>query len=489
MDAADHGRVVLSAIFRSAENPKLKTSVLDRALQHVSAEHFTDPVQQDLFTLAQRYADQARGIISRSALGDFLRTREPGKALMYMTFYDTLVAERHNASEFTHSLAQLKELDADRRTGDALTQGMQILRQGARAADGEELRGAGDARAHVLGEFSKIERAASVSSPEGDAGREAKDIYAAYAQAHQNRKKGILPGVSTGIAQLDERLGGGLYRGQMLLIAAWTSVGKTALCVDFAWNAAVRQGKNFVYFTSETAREEVRLRLLTRHSMDPRFGISEGEAPGLNSRDLRAGSLTDFGYAKFRDVLDDWGNNPAYGRRYVVQLPRASTLSTVESRLSAISRQFTPDVVFIDYLALLRPDRMRKDRREDLSGILIDAKDSARSFADGLGYPMVSPWQVNREGWKAAKEAKEYNLAALAESAEASNSADLVLALLDLDNEDDSRGRKVPLQLDILKNRSGEKGPSMKLTADYATSTFTAVDNAAGQHAVTALLG
>lgn len=483
MDAADHGRVVLSVIFRSGD-----VRFLDYASQKVEQEHFADPVQQVLFTLARRYADQAHGIITRAALEDFMRNREPGKALMYMTFYDALASASYSVPEFRHSLGQLVELHSDRKTGEALAQAMQILRHGARGPKGEDLRGASDARAHLIEAFSEIEKAASTESPEGDTGQEAVAVHAAYAKALEHQQQGTLPGVSTGMPELDERLGGGLYRGQLCLVAAWTSVGKTAWCVNLAWNTAVVQGKNFVYFTSETMREDIRLRLVTRHSMLPQFGMTKGERPGLNSRDLRAGTLSEYGYGKFQEVLSDYGSNPAYGRRYIVQLPRGSSLSVIEGRLRAISRMFTPDLVVIDYLALLQADRVRKDRREDLTSILIDANEVARTALDGQGVPLVSPWQVNREGWKAAKENKGYNLAALAEAQEAGNSSDLVLTLLDLDSDDDSRGRHVPLQLDILKNRAGERGRAMKLFADYATNSFTPEDKNSGQQAMAHLL-
>lgn len=485
MDSAGHARVVLSCIIA---NPSQGTRLLDKASQRVSDEHFTEPSHRVLFTLLRRYADQARGILPRSALDDFLRGQEPGRVTLYLTLYDTLAAGSHTPSEFMHSLAQLGDLDAERRTGEALAQGMQILRSGARGPRGEELRGHADARMHVLSAFSEVERRASADSPEGDARRESRDVLAAYARAHDHRVNGTLPGVSTGMPQLDARLGGGLYRGQLALIAAWTSVGKTAACVNLAWNASVVQGKSFVYFTSETLREEVRMRLVTRHSLLPQFGLAAGPEPGINSRDIRAGSLTPEKFTRLRQVLADWESNPAYGRSYIVQVPRGATLSVLEARLAAISRQFTPDLVIIDYLALLRPERNRKDRREDLSGILMDAKEAARSFGDGLGIPVVSPWQVSREGWKAAKEAKQFNLAALAESAEAANSADIVLTLLDLDSGDDSRGRRVPLQLDVLKNRAGEHGRSMRLTADYATCCFTPEETGDTEKAMASIL-
>lgn len=487
MDATSHGRVILSCILRNPGGLGLR--LLDRAMAlPLTDEHFADPNQRVLFILARRYADQARGIITRAALEDFLRQQDPGKTLLYLTLYDSLTAEAHAASEFLHSLSQVKDLDTERRTGDSLAQAMQILRHGARDEHGLELRGHADARGYLMKALGDIDRRASSESPEGDTGREAAAVREAYALAQSHRANGTSPGVSTGMPLLDARLGGGLYRGQLCLIAAWTSIGKTAVCVNFAWNAAVMQGKNVVYFTSETLREEVRLRLVTRHSMLPGFGLAAGEAPGLNSRDVRAGTLSAFGFSKLGEVLHDWEHNPAYGKRYVVQLPRGATMSVVEARLAAISRQFQPDLVVIDYLALLRAENARKDRREDLSGILMDAKEGARTFADGLGVPLISPWQVNRDGWKQAKERKEYDLAALAESAEASNSADIVLTLLESEADDGSRGRRVPLSLDILKNRAGEKGRNMKIVADYATSTFAAVDTTAGQQAVTQLL-
>jgi replicative DNA helicase len=488
LDAVAHGRVILSRIIISGFVPKLGTSVLDEALREVNEEHFSETAHKALFVLLRRYADQARGIMPRAVLEDFLRDQEPGRVLYYTELYDGLAAQRPTASEFRHSLAQLRELAADKRTGEALAQGMQILRGGVRGEKGEELRGHADARSYVLSAFAEVERAAVASSPEGDAGREARDILKAYAAAREHYVTGTIPGVSTGIPQLDKRLGGGIYRGQLVLVAAPTSAGKTAVCVQLGWDATVQQGKNLVYFTSETLREEVRQRLLARHSMLPKFGACSGSDPGLNTRDLRAGSLPEEKHALLRAVLTDWEGNPDYGRRYIVQVPRGATLPVLESRLAAISRQFIPDLVVIDYLALLRPERARRDRREDLSGILIDAKEAARSFGDGLGVPVVSPWQVSREGERAARENRHFSLSALAESAESSNSADIVLALLDLDPDDDSNGRRVPLQLDVLKNRSGERGGSLRLTADYATCAFTAQDQSASDRVVADLL-
>ena len=72
------------------------------------------------------------------------------------------------------------------------------------------------------------------------------------------------------------------------------------MCCQFAWHAVTQQGRNVVIFTSETLRSQVRFRILARHSRDPRFGLSKG----INTRDMKAGTLQDKN--AFAAVLHDF---------------------------------------------------------------------------------------------------------------------------------------------------------------------------------------
>lgn len=76
--------------------------------------------------------------------------------------------------------------------------------------------------------------------------------------------------------------------------------------------------------------------------------------------------------------------------------PKRASLDDIERHLDQMWTQhnFKPDVIFIDYLDLLRNRRARNERKDDLDDIYTDAKGLAKE----LGIPIVSPSQVNRSG-------------------------------------------------------------------------------------------
>jgi replicative DNA helicase len=280
-------------------------------------------------------------------------------------------------------------------------------------------------------------------------------------------------GILTGIPELDKLLKGSFLRpGQFGIVAGYTSAGKTAFCCQLAWDVSVNQRKDVVYFTTETLRSQVRTKLVARHSRLPQFGLPKG----LNTRDITEGTLDEREVAAFQAVLRDFRENPDYGHCYVAQVPRGATVPVIEAKMTAVARQFHVDLVIMDYLQLWKPARPRKDRREELAEIVMETKQVASTFADGAGAAILSPWQVSRAGREAAKaNGGAYTYEALAETAESVNTADILLTLFDPEN-DTSMGRNVPLDLDILKNRDGERGGRLKLTADFANATFAARD-------------
>jgi replicative DNA helicase len=459
-ESVDHGRVVLGAVLAG------RRDLLAVAQRYLQPSHFTDSVQASLFTMCERYADQAGGVLPRAALADILRSAAPGTVLKYEEYYDLLAGEKPSDDEFRWSVRQLRELAAERMTGEKIARSMEILTRGAR--DGKrELRGQADARSFLLSGLAEVERElADGSAPEGDMRAEGKDIKDDYARREAQRASGT--GVSTGIPALDLVLGGGSQRGELGLVAGYTSAGKSKWCANFAHEAVVHQRKNVVIFTSETLRSQVRFSIMARHSREPQFGIEDGQHRGINTRDMKAGTLPDKN--AFARVLHDFASSGDYGRCYIAQVPRGATIGTLESRLARL--EWTADLVIVDYLALLRPEFRHRDLREQLVEIIKEAKQVATAYQDGLGVPLWSPWQVRRDARDEASKRGGYNLSALSETAEASNTADVILSLLEPDT-DDSRGRSVPLKLSVLKNRDGERGGEpLELTADYATSYF-----------------
>jgi hypothetical protein len=227
----------------------------------------------------------------------------------------------------------------------------------------------------------------------------------------------------------------------------------------------------------------MQVRIIGRHSRLPQFGLQAG----LNTRDIRAGTLDGEQYKAFRAVLADYGSSADSGKCYIVQMPRGATMGAVESRLAAISRQFMPDLVIIDYLALLRPERGGRERRDDLTLLLQDAKQLAVGFDEGRGVPVLTPWQVSRTGRKEVVQRGYYTYNDLAETAEAERSPDIIFSLLDPE-QDSTRGRKVPIRLDVMKNRENERFVHMDLLADFANSYFALADSADGESLLAPLM-
>jgi replicative DNA helicase len=483
-DSLEHGKLVLGTILAHQSR-----EALGYALRYLEAEHFTDSVQRNLWVMVERYMDQAGHVLSRSAVEDGLRGQPPGTSLMYLEYFDAVVREAVTVSpagvaSFRWSVGQLRELAAERMTGEAMAQAMEILRRGIR--DGaQELSGHGDARTWLTSKFSEIDRSLRhADAPEGDVRHEGGDVLQEYGTRKGMAARGESGCISTGIPGLDKELGGGLERGEMDFVAGWTSVGKTSILVHLAWHAAVIQGKNVIYFTSETLRPQIRIKLMARHSRLDKFGLPHG----LNSKDIKSGQLTPAAERKLAEVVDDFSK--ISGRLYLAQMPKGATVSVIDSNLERITRDWDADLVILDSVQLLHAERTfaRRSGWEDSSVTIKAAKELAATYKDGRGVPVVSPWQVSKDGRQKARDRGYYLVQDLSESPEARNTPDVVLSLWE--PPDFAGGRDVTLEASLLKNRDGAArygaGNTFRLRTDYATSYF--VEQASGSDNVTSLM-
>ena len=467
-DAVAHGRTVLSAVVAGRGS----VAALDYAAAKLPDPdvYFTDPVQRVLFQLLVRYAARNGGVLSREALGDLLRDRKPGTALMYGEAYAALAATVPEVHEFRHAVDMLRDLASERATGDALAAGMQILREGASLDDGRKLRGYADAREYVLEALASAEQLGSeADTPEGDVTGEGGDVMADYARVKALRMSGKPVGVQFGIPSLDGDLGG-LGNG-LALVVAGTTVGKSSLVVQLAWFSAVAEGRNVQFFTTEQHRSEVRVKIVARHSRHPKFGLPSG----LNSRKIRAGWLSEEEEKALDWVVSDLKGG-GYGEIQVVQMPERCTVSVMAGRSESLARRVMPDVVIADYLQQFEPDHLVRDAKahETQMGIVKRAHRWAQACYHGRGVPLVSPWQANQGGSAALRGGGSFSIDEhMSQTTEAAKTAGVVLALGTGGEEDSSGGRRVPLLLSVVKNRDGARGARHHLTADYATSFFT----------------
>ena len=287
----------------------------------------------------------------------------------------------------------------------------------------------------------------------------------------QAEGKGV-SGLETGFDDLDKLLSG-LQGGEMLILAARPSMGKTAIALNMAeqvafggrtpWSgtggaATVPVG----FFSLEMARGSLAQRLLSARS-------------GIDAHKLRTGALT----------MDDWQKVTAaaaelYEAPIFIDDTPAMTVLNLRARARRMVAKHGVRAIFIDYLQLLTaPGAARESRQVEVSTISRQIKALARE----LNIPIVTLAQLNRGAEQ--RERNRPRMSDLRESGSIEQDADVVMLLHreayyhkddeewlhDPDNED-----KLSLtELIIAKQRNGPTG-TVKLTWDDATTRFKNYD-------------
>lgn len=451
----DHARVVLSGIL-----PDRRDNLLHANL-HLLSEHFKREQERSLYELVIRYHEITGGIITGAALADLLERQgvDLAKTMLYVEAYRDMEAAHVSDEEFRYSVNALKELHQEQLTGEAITTAFEILKRGAEV-DRENLQGHRDARTYAMSAFANIDRLGNTdAAPEGDMRSESSDILAEYALA-QSGESGI--GVLCGIPALDGPTGG-VQKGELQLVAGYTNAGKSQFCCQTAWHAATQQSRNVFFATSETVRSTVRRRIIARHSRLPQFGY----ASGIDSKDIQRGTLSPEEEVVLKEVVHDLDTNPNYGKLFIAQIPRGATSSYLESRVNLQQSLWPVDLLVIDYLALLKPDRPRNSEREEYNDVLKDAKVFAVSFNDGQGVPILSPWQMSQASYREAlRNTGMYTLANLGETVEAERTPDQIISLL---GQPEAKNEVVA---QFLKLRDGEVPGPITLKTNFKNAYF-----------------
>jgi replicative DNA helicase len=209
--------------------------------------------------------------------------------------------------------------------------------------------------------------------------------------------------VTTGFMDLDTLLGG-LKRGDLVIVAARPSLGKTSLVLNFARNAAARQQATVGFFSIEMAAEQLVQRLVAAES-------------GVDSTRLSFGTHSDREQRKISQgmgVLSDLG----------VYFDDSAMLAVAELRSKArrLHLEKNLDLIVIDYLQLMHGGGMRSENRvQEVSFITRSLKELARD----LDVPVVACSQLSR-----AAEARGHHvpqLSDLRESGSIEQDADVVM--------------------------------------------------------------
>jgi len=267
-------------------------------------------------------------------------------------------------------------------------------------------------------------------------------------------------GVFTGIDKIDETLKG-LKNQEFMIVAAYTGHCKTTFCLNMAYRA-LYSGFNTGFVTLEMSLPEIRRAIYVLHSCNPLFRAKYPQyakyVGNISFNNVTYGGLTEEEKAYLKLVHEDLLTNPDYGRFFVWQPDKArTTVSDVDMKIRQFNHELMNmgrelDFTVIDYITLLEVDAQdkSKDHNQNLNNIIKQLKRLCLTFNNGKGTRMLSPFQVNRDGYKTAKEHEGiYNSTALSNAHEAERSADVIVSLF----VDESERKSGMMKICNLKNR------------------------------------
>ncbi|KAA8692039.1 DNA helicase [Pseudomonas caricapapayae] len=199
------------------------------------------------------------------------------------------------------------------------------------------------------------------------------DDYIEVLQARADRGEGI-DGLSTGIADLDEKLQG-LKPEQLIVIAGRPAMGKTTLAMNIASHACIREKKSVMVFSLEMNQNGLMDRLMASEGKVPLQLIKSGKAPHTHGAELMGAAAK----IKHADL-------------YISD--RASmTINRIRSAARRHKRQRGLDLIVIDYLQLMESDSRTFSREQEVSHMTRSAKLMARE----LGVPVILLSQLSRK--------------------------------------------------------------------------------------------
>ena len=244
--------------------------------------------------------------------------------------------------------------------------------------------------------------------------------------------KGALSGLSTGFKDIDDMLSG-FQKSDLILLAARPSMGRTALGVNFAVNAAQNK-KTVAIFSLEMSKTQLALRIYS-------------QLTNISLTNLIQGDLKTDDWKRISKTLVDFSQNNLY-----IDDMSGTSVQDMRAKLRRLQLEQGLDLVVIDYLQLMEAGGQTENRTLEISKISRGLK----AMAKELDVPVIALSQLSR----APEQRTNHRpiLSDLRESGAIEQDADVVLFLYrdeyyNPDSEDRGIGEVI-----IAKHRNGPTG-------------------------------
>jgi replicative DNA helicase len=381
--------------------------VFDRVSGLLRRDHFYDPVHARIFEIAAaRIAKNA--LASPVTLKAFMEDDDGLKELGGPAYLVRLAGAAVSAfaardyAQIIHDLALRREL---------IRLGRDISSRAAQV----------DVASEPAEQIVEAEQSLYRLAEQGRSDTGFQSFLRAVTDAVQNanaayQRDGGLAGISTGLVDLDKKLGG-LHKSDLLILAGRPSMGKTSLATNIAFNIAKSYRKGRLadgtdgavnggvvgFFSLEMSAEQLAARILS-------------EASEVPSEQIRRGDMTEGEFRRFVDAAKQLESCPLY-----IDDTPALPISQLAARARRLKRTHGLDALIVDYLQLVRPATAKDSRVNEVSEITQGLK----AIAKELDIPVVALSQLSRQVEN--REDKRPQLSDLRESGSIEQDADVVM--------------------------------------------------------------
>jgi len=185
--------------------------------------------------------------------------------------------------------------------------------------------------------------------------------------------KGNLTGVPTFFKELD-RITSGWQASDLIIIAARPSMGKTALVLNMAQNAAIKAGVPVALFSLEMSKEQLVQRILCSEAM-------------VDQQRVRTGELLDSDWPKLTQAVGPLSEAPIF-----IDDTVGISLAELRSKARRLKMEQGLGLIIIDYLQLMTVGKRMESRQQEVAHISRGLKGVARE----LSVPVIALSQLNR---------------------------------------------------------------------------------------------
>jgi replicative DNA helicase len=383
-------------------------AAFERIGDYLGARHFFEPFHQRLYAAVEthiRKGQLAEPILLAEQFARDVGFEELG-GVRYLADLVDRAPPAANAPDYARAIYDLAlRRDLIRIGGDISTL----------AAQGDEDISARDQIEQAEQQLYTLAETGGVSQgfmPFADALRGA---VAMAAEAHS--RDGGLAGLSTGLIDLDQKIGG-MHPSDLIILAARPSMGKTALACNIAFDVARHyawepqpdgskktvNGGVVAFFSVEMSAEQLAMRLLA-------------EVSGVSGDRLRKGEIDASEFGRVRDAALEIQEAPLY-----IDATGGITIAKLAARARRLKRMVGLDLIIVDYLQLVTGGDGKSDNRvQEVSMITQGLK----ALAKELSVPVMALSQLSRQVEN--REDKKPQLSDLRESGSIEQDADMVM--------------------------------------------------------------